>query len=58
MLSALQMDPTQFFRDPKPPVPFALLVLNQPINERAFAVLRKHGEPLGLIISYTSYHVM
>ncbi|KAL2014538.1 hypothetical protein VTN00DRAFT_2063 [Thermoascus crustaceus] len=43
MLSAMQWDPTQFFRDPKPLVPFALLVLNQPINERAFAVLRKHA---------------
>ncbi|KAL5356734.1 thiamine pyrophosphokinase [Aspergillus floccosus] len=37
-------DPTQFFRNDGPPhTPFALVVLNQPINERAYAVLRKHA---------------
>lgn len=40
-------DPTQFFRNDGPPhTPFALVILNQPINERAYAVLRKHGVPL------------
>jgi thiamine pyrophosphokinase len=39
-----EWDPTQFFSDSREPIaPFALLVLNQPINERAFAVLKKHG---------------
>lgn len=38
-----EWDPTRFFRSDTPPTPFALLVLNQPINERAFAVLREHG---------------
>ncbi|EAL86930.1 thiamine pyrophosphokinase [Aspergillus fumigatus] len=38
-----EWDPTQFFCDSSQPIaPFALLVLNQPINERAFAVLKKH----------------
>lgn len=37
-------DPTQFFRNDGPPhTPFALVILNQPINERAYAVLRKHA---------------
>ncbi|PLB42679.1 thiamine diphosphokinase, partial [Aspergillus candidus] len=36
----MEWDPTQFFRtDDDPPAPFALLVLNQPINENAFGVL-------------------
>lgn len=35
--------PTQFFRTSPAPSPFALLVLNQPINENAFGVLHKHG---------------
>lgn len=39
----MEWDPTQFFRDDHTPNPFALLILNQPINERAFRVLRKHG---------------
>ncbi|KAF7161267.1 hypothetical protein CNMCM5623_006884 [Aspergillus felis] len=39
-----EWDPTQFFCDPSEAIaPFALLVLNQPINERAFAVLKKHA---------------
>lgn len=46
----MEWDPTQYFRDGvRPPVPFALLVLNQPINGRAFTALKKHGEfPFGL----------
>ncbi|KAJ9260456.1 hypothetical protein DTO207G8_501 [Paecilomyces variotii] len=40
----MEWDPTQFFRDGiRPSVPFALLVLNQPINQRAFAALNKHA---------------
>ena len=39
----MEWDPTRFFRDDIPPTPFALLVLNQPINEKAFSVLREHG---------------
>lgn len=39
----MEWDPTQFFRDDHTPNPFALLILNQPINERAFRVLRRHG---------------
>lgn len=35
--------PTQFFRSSPVPSPFALLILNQPINENAFAELYKHG---------------
>ncbi|PYH62593.1 thiamine diphosphokinase [Aspergillus niger CBS 101883] len=38
-------DPTQFFRTEEglPPSPYALLILNHPINERAYDVLRKHA---------------
>lgn len=39
----MEWDPTQFFRTDNPPTPFALLVLNQPINEKAFKVLKEHG---------------
>lgn len=39
----MEWDPTQFFRADDPPTPFALVVLNQPINEKAFAVLKEHG---------------
>ncbi|KAF9894986.1 hypothetical protein FE257_004610 [Aspergillus nanangensis] len=39
----MEWDPTQFFRDDKPPAPFALIILNQPINERAFGILNKHA---------------
>ena len=43
----MDWDPTQFFRTDahNPPSPYALLVLNQPINEKAFKVLREHGTP-------------
>ncbi|KKK18189.1 hypothetical protein AOCH_005415 [Aspergillus ochraceoroseus] len=39
----MEWDPTQFFRDDEPPSPFALIILNQPINETALALLRKHA---------------
>ncbi|KAK1143916.1 thiamine pyrophosphokinase [Aspergillus melleus] len=39
----MEWDPTQFFRADDPPTPFALVVLNQPINENAFAVLKEHA---------------
>ncbi|KAL4818390.1 thiamine pyrophosphokinase [Aspergillus spinulosporus] len=40
----MEWDPTQFFReDNTPRQPFGLLVLNQPINETALAVLWKHA---------------
>ncbi|KAL2810258.1 thiamine pyrophosphokinase [Aspergillus granulosus] len=41
----MEWDPTQFFREEenKSPPPFALVVLNQPINEIALAVLREHA---------------
>jgi hypothetical protein len=46
----MEWDPTQFFRDNHTPInPFALLILNQPINERAFRVLKKHGMPSYLL---------
>ena len=38
-------DPTQFFRTEEglPSSPYALLILNHPINERAYDVLQQHG---------------
>ncbi|RAK89919.1 thiamine pyrophosphokinase [Aspergillus costaricaensis CBS 115574] len=38
-------DPTQFFRTEEglPSSPYALLILNHPINERAYDVLQKHA---------------
>jgi thiamine pyrophosphokinase len=39
----MQWNPTQYFDTTSTPSPFALLILNQPINERAFSVLRRHG---------------
>ncbi|PYI01297.1 thiamine pyrophosphokinase [Aspergillus sclerotiicarbonarius CBS 121057] len=41
----MEWDPTQFFRDESdsPPAPFALLILNHPINEKAYDVLQKHA---------------
>ncbi|KAL4927258.1 thiamine diphosphokinase [Aspergillus undulatus] len=41
----MEWDPTQFFREDEEirPHRFALVVLNQPINETALAVLRKHA---------------
>ncbi|KAL4941926.1 thiamine pyrophosphokinase [Aspergillus oleicola] len=42
----MEWDPTQFFREDEDiqPHPFALVVLNQPINEVALGVLRKHAQ--------------
>ncbi|RAK94932.1 thiamine diphosphokinase [Aspergillus ibericus CBS 121593] len=41
----MEWDPTQFFRgdSDSPPAPFALLILNHPINEKAYDVLQKHA---------------
>ncbi|KAA8646959.1 hypothetical protein EYZ11_013344 [Aspergillus tanneri] len=39
----MEWDPTQYFRADDPPTPFALVILNQPINEKAFSVLREHS---------------
>ncbi|KAL2867142.1 thiamine diphosphokinase [Aspergillus lucknowensis] len=41
----MEWDPTRFFGEAgvKTPPPFALVVLNQPINEVALSVLRKHA---------------
>jgi hypothetical protein len=41
----MEWDPTQYFRtDTTPKLPYAILVLNQPINERAFDAIRRHGQ--------------
>jgi hypothetical protein len=40
----MEWDPSHFFRPEGSPSPYALLVLNQPINEKAFGVLSEHGE--------------
>lgn len=48
----MEWDPTQFFREGDTPrQPFGLLVLNQPINETALAVLWKHGMSRLLFLS-------
>lgn len=39
----MEWDPSQFFRSGDVST-YALLVLNQPINEKAFGVLSDHGE--------------
>lgn len=39
----MDWDPSRFFRVSEASSPYALLVLNQPINERAFGVLSEHG---------------
>ncbi|OKO95204.1 hypothetical protein PENSUB_11283 [Penicillium subrubescens] len=38
----MEWDPSRFFRLEGSPSPYALLVLNQPINEKAFGVLSEH----------------
>ncbi|KAJ6164394.1 hypothetical protein N7470_003066 [Penicillium chermesinum] len=45
----MDWDPSRFFRATGNASPYALLVLNQPINEKAFGVLSEHGEgfPIG-----------
>lgn len=54
----MEWDPTQFFRTDKPPTPFALLVLNQPINEKAFKVLKDHGEPCLLALATYGMYIL
>jgi thiamine pyrophosphokinase len=39
----MEWDPSRFFRVAGSPTPYALLILNQPINESAFGVLSEHG---------------
>lgn len=39
----MEWDPTQFFRPAGANTPYAILVLNQPINQSAWDILRKHG---------------
>jgi hypothetical protein len=56
----MEWDPSRFFRPEGSPSPYALLVLNQPINEKAFGALSEHGEtPLeedSRFCSYINYH--
>lgn len=40
----MEWDPSRFFRPEGSPSPYALLILNQPINEKAFGVLSKYGK--------------
>lgn len=44
LFCAMEWDPSCFFRPEGSPSPYALLILNQPINEKAFGVLSEHGE--------------
>ncbi|OQD65700.1 hypothetical protein PENPOL_c005G05075 [Penicillium polonicum] len=39
----MEWDPSRFFRPEGSPSPYALLILNQPINEKAFGVLSKYA---------------
>ncbi|KAJ5164818.1 thiamine pyrophosphokinase eukaryotic [Penicillium coprophilum] len=39
----MEWDPSRFFRPSGSPSPYALLVLNQPINEKAFGVLSRYA---------------
>ncbi|KAJ5145701.1 thiamine pyrophosphokinase eukaryotic [Penicillium bovifimosum] len=39
----MEWDPSRFFRSSGSPSPYAMLVLNQPINEKAFGVLSRHA---------------
>lgn len=51
MMTEMEWDPIQFFRSAhRPSNPFAILILNQPINESALAVLRRHGELLTPVV--------
>lgn len=43
-MAVTEWDPTQFFREGYPSSPYALLILNHPINEKAYDVLQRHGE--------------
>jgi thiamine pyrophosphokinase len=40
----MEWDPSRFFGASGSPSPYALLILNQPINEKAFGVLSKYGK--------------
>ena len=40
----MEWNPTQYFRTAEPAVPYVVLILNQPINDRAFGAIREHGE--------------
>ncbi|KAJ5199464.1 thiamine pyrophosphokinase eukaryotic [Penicillium cf. griseofulvum] len=39
----MEWDPSRFFRPSGSPSPYALLILNQPINEKAFGVLSRYA---------------
>ncbi|EFQ99353.1 thiamine pyrophosphokinase [Nannizzia gypsea CBS 118893] len=39
----MEWHPAQFFGDSPPPTPFALLILNQPINQSALRLLKRHA---------------
>lgn len=46
----MEWHPASFFRtDIIPENPYAILVLNQPINENAFDAVRRHGMPFYFI---------
>lgn len=51
----MDWDPSRFFRTSGSPSPYALLVVHQPINERAFEVLSEHGEPGGFYPCRTEF---
>jgi hypothetical protein len=40
----MEWDPSRLFGTSGSSSPYALLILNQPINEKAFGVLSKHGQ--------------
>jgi hypothetical protein len=40
----MEWNPTQFFRHAEPRVPYVLVILNQPINDRAIAAIQEHGQ--------------
>ncbi|RAH40405.1 thiamine diphosphokinase [Aspergillus brunneoviolaceus CBS 621.78] len=42
-MAVTEWDPTQFFREGYPSSPYALLILNHPINEKAYDVLQRHA---------------
>ncbi|PYH80394.1 thiamine pyrophosphokinase [Aspergillus uvarum CBS 121591] len=42
-MTVTEWDPTQFFREGYPSSPYALLILNHPINEKAYDVLQRHA---------------
>ncbi|KAJ5992864.1 hypothetical protein N7451_008588 [Penicillium sp. IBT 35674x] len=42
-MSHMEWHPSRFFHPEGSPVPYALLILNQPINERAYEVLSEHA---------------